>query len=250
MAVLSSCALVNKVAVKATSNIIGEGSDELLTEGNWHFFDQAVPANLKLMEGLWYGDQGNEKLLELLIKGYSAYAFASMETKALKDLIEENDNSFHIDQTIITYEKAIFYGLQFLKLKGITESDFYDKTFSTKLAKIFDESFGKEDHIAIFYFAQALGSSINIQRQNVKKMAYLSHVKSMLKWVCAKDPSLERGSCGFFNAVIEASTPTLLGGSQAKARVNFKQVIKEQPYNLLARLSFIQYNIITMVYYY
>ncbi len=78
---------MNKVALETTSNVMYEGSDEVLNEGNWHFFSQAAPANLKLVEGMWYSDQTNKKLLTLLIRGYTAYAFATLETKAYKNIM-------------------------------------------------------------------------------------------------------------------------------------------------------------------
>lgn len=223
------------------------GSDEVLTEGNWEFFTLAIPGNLKLIEGLWFSDQGNKELLAMLIKGYGAYGFASKETIALRDILEGRSESELIDQTILAYEKSIYYGLKYLELSGISSAEFYNKSFSNKLSKVFSSEFGQEDHIAILYFAQSLGSSINIQRQNVSKMAYLSHVKEMLKWVCSERPDIERGSCALFNAVIEASTPTLLGGSPARAKKTFKQLIKDQPYNLLARISYVQYYLIPLL---
>jgi hypothetical protein len=234
-------------AVKTTASVIKAGSDEVLTEGNWEHFSEAVPGNLKLIEGLWYSDPTNKSLLLMLIKGYGAYGFASKETIALKDIIEEEDESPAIDQAILIYEKAIFYGVKYLELSGISQDQFYNKSFSTKISKEFSRKFSSDDYTAILYFAQAMGSSINIQRQNVSKMALLSHVKAMLGWVCEKDPEIERGSCGLFNAVIEASTPTLLGGSQKRAKKLFKKLIKKQPYNLLARISYVQYHLIPLL---
>ena len=242
-----SCSLIEKIAIKTTSGVITGGSDELLTEGNWEFFNKSVPANLKLMEGLWYSDQGNKQLLTMLIKGYSGYAFASLETSAMTDNMTDVTSSKKIDQVVLAYEKAIFYGFKYFDLFDISYDEFYDKTFSNKLKSVFDDTFSEDDHVAILYMAQAMGSSINFQRRNVRKMGHLSHVKEMLSWVCQKDPELERGSCGLFNSIIQAVTPTLLGGSQKIARRYFKEIIKQQPYNLLARLTFIQYHVIPLI---
>ncbi len=240
--------MVNSVALKTTANVIYDGSDELFTESNWHQFNQAAPANLKLIEGLWYGDQDNEKLLTLLIKGYGAYGFATHETLGLKDLLTEKEDSFHLQQAILNYEKASYYGLRLLKERGITEQMFFDKSFALQIPKVFDSKMNSDtDVVAIFYFAQAMGSSINLQRTNIKKLAYLGHVQSMFDWACTKKPDLDRGACGLFGAVLQASTPGMMGGSQDKARAAFLKVIKEQPKNLLARASFIQYHLIPML---
>ncbi|MBT4790989.1 MAG: hypothetical protein HON90_05420 [Halobacteriovoraceae bacterium] len=218
----------------------------MLTEGNWHHFNRSVPANLKLIEGLWYGDKENKKLLTMLIKGYAAYGFATFETKGLAAIVEE-EKSFDVEQAILMYEKAIYYGFEYLKLAGISQSTFMHKSFATQLSDRFLATFAEDDLVPLFYFAQALGSSINLQRQNVNRMGYISHVKAMMNWVCKLNPKLERGSCQLFKAIILASTPTLLGGSPKKGKKAFMDLIKHQRYNLLARLSYIQYSIIPML---
>lgn len=247
MTIFVGCSTINKMAIRTTANVVEKGSDELLTEGNWEFFKASAPGNIKLLEGLWFADQENERLLGLLVKGHAAYAFAVHETIALEDILLERSSSSKKEQAILHYEKALYYGTKFLSLKGITSEQFFAKDFSVKLAETFNKKMNDDDLVALFYFAQALGSSINLQRDNVSKMGYLSHVKSLLNWVCKQKPDLERGSCGLFQSVIEASTPTLLGGSQERAKTMFQKVMDSQPYNLMARLSYIQYHLIPML---
>lgn len=243
---VGSCSTVKKVGVNTTAEVIQAGSDEILTEGNWEFFSEAIPGNLKLMEGLWYSQQDSKKLLSLLVKGYAAYAFATLETRAYHEILNGEEGPL-IDQVLITYEKAIFYGMKYLELKGITAKEFYDKSFATKLEKRFDETFSKEDYIAILYLAQAMGSSINLQRTNVAKVAYMGQVKNMLNWVCKKDPEIEQGNCGLFQAVIAASTPRLLGGSQVKAKKMFQAAMKKYPANLLINIMYLQFHLIPLL---
>lgn len=246
MATIFGCSVIDRVAVKSTARLMNEGSDEILTETSWDRFNMAAPANLKLIEGLWFTDKSNLDLLEILIKGYGAYAFGALETKALDSIILDEESSEKFE-AILAYEKAIFYGFKYLENFGISKKQFTDKSFGLKLKDSFENHFKEDNFVALFYFAQALGSSINLQRDNVSKMGLLTQVKEMLSWVCLKDPTLERGSCLLFDAVIEASTPTLLGGSQKLARSKFKKVIKKQPYNLLAKVSYIQYHLIPML---
>jgi hypothetical protein len=247
LTIIGACSLIDKIAIKTTGSVITSGSDELLTESNWFYFEKAVPANLKMMEGLWFSDQSNKEILSSLVKGFGAHAFAINETKSLKDIIEDNSESFEITQTILYYEKAIFYGFKYLEESGITQDEFMDKSFSFSLKKKFDETFDEDDHIAILYFAQSLGSSINLQRENVSKLGYFNHVKAMLNWVCSANPNIERGSCKLFDAVIEASTSGVLGGKMEIAKKKFKQVMLDQPYNLLAKLSYVQYYVVPML---
>jgi len=247
MVLLSSCSLTDKIALKSTASLLKKGSDEILTESNWQHFNLAVPANLKLMEGLWFSDQDNEELLTLLIKGYAAYGFATYETKGMADLLQGKQNSKHLRQAIFHYEKAVSYGLKFLEIKGISQQTFFKVGYGLQIRQDFTAKFSEDDLIAIFYFAQAMGSSINLQRDDISKMGYFTHVKEMLNWTCEQNPKLERGACSLFRAVLLANTPTVMGGSQQKARKHFQKIIKEQPHNYLAHLSYIQYHIVPML---
>lgn len=243
----SSCSLLNRTALRTTADIIQSGSDESMTEGNWENFKLATPANLKMLEGLWYADKQNKTLLTLLIKGYSAYAFAVSETESLKGVLLDDPKEDLVNQTILYYEKAIYYGEQYLAVSGIKAKDFWDASFPSKLQKVFNEELDSDDYVALLYLGQAIGSSINLQRSNIVKMSYMNHAFKTIEWVCGKQPDLEFGSCGLFSAVLTASVPSILGGSQERARVEFKEMMTKMPYNLLVHLSFIQYHLIPMM---
>jgi hypothetical protein len=247
LATLFSCAAVNTVALRTTANIIYDGSDEALTEANYEQFKNGTPANLKLLEGLWFSDQKNKTLLGLLVKGYSAYAFAVAETEALEDILLEKEDSKNTDQVILLYEKAIFYGEKYLGEIGISKKEFWDKGFPSKLKNVYDKKLSPEDYVTMFYFGQAMGSSINIQRSNFVKMSFMNHALKTLSYVCDKEPNIERGLCDLFQAVLLASIPSVMGGSQAKARTKFKNILKNKPHHLLAHISFIQYHVIPMM---
>lgn len=244
---LQSCSLINKAALRTTADVVELGSDESLTEGNWENFKRATPGNLKMLEGLWFADQENKKLLSLLIKGYSAYAFAVVETEALAGLLLDNPNQDQVNLTILYYEKAIFYGEKYLAASGIKPTEFWKATFPSKLKENFNDELSKDDYVAMLYFGQAIGSSINLQRQNIVKMSYMNHAFKTIDWVCSKAPEIEQGSCGLFQAVLTASMPSIMGGSQDKAREMFLQMRQKMPYNLLIDLSFIQYHLIAML---
>ncbi|MDP7320425.1 MAG: TRAP transporter TatT component family protein [Bacteriovoracaceae bacterium] len=244
---LSSCALVDKAAIKTTANIMQKGSDQLLYEPDWYFFKESAPGNLKLIEGMWFADQKNKQLLGLLVKGYSAYTFAVLETQAIRDQILGNSETLIRQRVLMNYEKAIEYGFKYLELMGISREDFLNKSFPQTLEKTFLAKASDEDYVTLFYFAQAMGSSLNNQRQNMDKLAYLNHVKLLMQWVCSVKPDIEYGNCKLFDAILEATTPRVLGGNMAKAQKKFKEAIKLRPENLLIRLSYIQYYLIPLL---
>lgn len=240
----TSCSLVKTTAIRSTTSIMQDGSGVVNHEGDWHNFKNSAPANLTTLEGFWYADQANTDLMALLIKGHAGLGFGVYETKALDDQLQDKDESKSKMKAIIHYTKAYDYGIRYMKEKGISESQLNDREAKSKLPTLLDEHLDEDDMIAAFYFAQAWGGLINLQRTNVALMSKLSTIKALMDWVCRKDANFEYGSCKLFYAVYEAGRPAMLGGNLQKGKKIFLDFIKGSPLNLLARVSFIQYYII------
>jgi hypothetical protein len=240
----SSCALVNKTAINSTSAIMQAGSPSVNQDGNFKFFSEATPGNLKIIEGFWFADQKNELLLSLLIKGYGGYAFGVNETMMLEEQLQGHFESEARSQAILNYSRAFDFGVEYLRLKGINLKDLTAKDAMVTIFKVLDKKLSRDDLEPVFYFAQSWGGLINLQRTNVDLVAQLGTVKSLMDWVCKREPEFENGSCHLFYAVYEASRPKMLGGDLEKGRVLFEKFIEAYPMHLLARTSFIQYYII------
>lgn len=240
----TSCSMIRRTALRTTTAIMQEGSGFINYEGSWDNFQKSAPANLTTLEGFWFADQSNTDLLALLIKGHAGLGFGVYETQALDDQLKDKDKSEAKDKAIQHYTKAYDYGIRYMQEKGITEENLLDREAATSLVKILNEKLNEEDMIATFYFAQAWGGLINLQRTNVALMSKLGSIKVLMDWVCGKNPNFELGSCNLFYAVYEAGRPAMLGGNLQKGRDIFEKFIKNSPLNLLARVSFIQYYIV------
>ncbi len=241
---LLSCSMVKSVGISTTASMLKDGIAETNTEANFSFFAKAAPANLKMLESLWYVQQDNLDLLSVLIKGYGGYGFGVSETKYLDDALADEEDSKYKKQALYHYSKAFNYGLKYLDEKGISSKSIFDKDAPIKLQKILDSNLSEEDMTAIFYFAQSWAAMINLQRDNVVMMSRLGSAKALMDWVCKKDMSFEYGSCYLFYAAYEAGRPAMLGGSLEKGKKLFEELIQKYPYNLLARVAYIQYYII------
>lgn len=240
----SSCSLVKTTAINSTTGIMQDGSGVINQEGSWDNFQKSAPANLTTLEGFWYADQSNTDLLALLIKGHAGLGFGVYETMALEDQLQDKDESKSRKSAIEHYTKAYDYGIHFMKEKGISESTFNDREAKEKLTDILNDKLSSDDMLATFYFAQAWGGLINLQRTNVSLMSKLGTIKVLMDWVCGQEPSFEFGSCKLFYAVYEAGRPAMLGGNLQKGKEIFENFIKSSPLNLLARVSFIQYYVV------
>ncbi len=242
---ISCSSMIKNVGVNGAAYVLKDASLELNTEANLEFFEKATPANLKMLEGLWYAKQDSTDLLAILTKGFGGYAFGVHETNYLEDqILGEEDDSKNKQQAIYLYTKAFDYGVKFLQERGVSYQELSNKNAASNLIEILSDRLDEDDKLGAFYFAQSWGGLINLQRDNVELISQLGAVKAIMDWVCRDDMSFELGSCHLFYAVYEAGRPAMLGGNLKKGQKIFKDYIKQYPENLLARVSYIQFFII------
>lgn len=243
--VLSGCGTIRKLGIRSATPMFTKSSDELTRENSWEFFRDSAPGNLKFLELLYLQDPNNLPLLSVLIKGYSGYAFAVPETLAYGDELAGEESSPWKQQAIIHYTRALDYGLDYLSKKDISRGDLLNSD-EQKLIKLFSKELDEDDLPAVLFTAQAWGSLINLQKDNVALVAQVPKVKAMFDWVCGEDPKIENGVCDIFYAQYEASRPRMLGGDPKKAEELYLAAIKNRPHHLLMRFGYIQYLIVPM----
>ena len=241
--ILSGCGTIQKYGLRSATPVFKKSSDLLTTERSWQFFADSAPGNLKLMELISLQDQDNTDLLGVLIKGYAGYGFAVPETLAFQDELSGKDDSPHKREAIIAYTKALDYGMTYFEKKGIKPKDIL-RFDEGKLTQALKEEMDEEDLVPVLYTAQAWGSLINLQRDNVALVSQVPKVKAMFDWVCAEKPKIENNVCDIFYAQYEAARPKMLGGNPEKAEELFLKSIASHPQHHLIRLTYIQYSIL------
>lgn len=227
------------MAVNSAANIVVEdAADEMFTEANLDFFQSATPGNVKFIESLWFLNQENEKLTALLTKAYGGYAFAVNETNYLADQMADNENQFNKVQAMANYSKAMDYGFHYLKLAGINKKQIIGENDQKKLKKLLESELDEDDFTAVFYLAQSWAGLINLDKRNIMMVSQLPKIKTMFDWVCEKRPDFEFGSCKMFYGAFEFGR---IGGNRPLGKKIFRKMIKDQKYNLLARVAFLQF---------
>lgn len=237
---LSSCGTLQKWVMRSSSPMFKESSDKLTQEGNWDFFKESTPGNLKFLELLSLQDPGNQILKGVLVKGYAGYAFAVHETLAYGDELNGKEDSPAKKQAIFHYTRALDYGLDYFNQNKITRNELLnldEKDLKEKLDKWLEKS----DVTAALYLAQAWGSLINLQKDNIALVSQVPKVKVLFDWVCAQDPKIDYGVCDIFYAQYEASRPRMLGGNPKKAEELYLAAIQKYPKHLLIRVGLLQY---------
>ncbi len=199
-----------QLTIGATSGIIDGGFKAINRETDLKLAAAAIPADLKLLDGLIIEAPHNEKLLLLGAQGYTSYALGFVEDSSKP-------------RASLFYLRARNYGLRIL----FRNKDFKER-FKGDLAdfkKALDE-FGESDVPAVFWTANAWGNYVNLNRDNVDALADLPKVEAMMKFVLKYDPSYFYGGAHLFFGTILGSLPAMFGGDTTASRENFEDAIK------------------------
>ncbi len=236
---LSSCSSVQKWAVRRSSPVFHQAGEQLTREDSWEFFKNSAPGNLKFLELIYLTDPDNLGLLPTVIKAHVGYAYAVPETLAFEDELKGVESN-HKKEAIHHYTRALDYGVHYLGKRDISRDDLLNLPEEKLLKKLKDET-NKNDLVAMAYMAQAWGSLINLQKDDVALVSQIPRVKIIFDHVCKMQPDIENGICDIFLAQYEASRPRMVGGNPEKARELYVAAMKKYPQHLLIPVNFIQY---------
>lgn len=210
---LSACSL-KKTVINSSALFMDDVMDSFFEEGDIVFAEQAIPANLKLLDGLIKGSANeNDGLLLKGCKLYAMYAMGFMEDASLDSRVDK----VNLKRASAFYEKAKDYGLAILK----KNSDFKkaaDGSMDDFTAVM--PAFGKSDVETLFWAAFAWGEYINLNRNNVSAIADLPKVKAMIERVIELDDGYFYGLPHLF-MIVYYSMPKMFGGDYDKAKKEY-----------------------------
>ncbi len=244
LSLLAGCASMRSAGLGIASPMFKDAMTGIESEGNWEHFRDATAANLSLVEGLLAVRPSDPALLLAAIKGNAGYAFGVEETLYLEDKLKDEESSVHKDRAIAYYSKAVRYGLRFLKENDLKLEDLQKAQNQPKGVRGLLETQLSTDDTTLelmLFFAQSMGSLINMQRDNILLVAQLPIVKGMFDWVCFEKPDIAHGTCQIFYGSYEAGRPATLGGNPTEGKRIFEEMIRSNPANWLARVALIQY---------
>ena len=239
---------MRKLAIStAVGPSLGEAAKEIEAEANWETFRLAVPANLKMIEGMLYLAPNNQDLQAQALKANSAYAFGVLETMWLQGQITGNPQAEKANRELALqyYAKGIYWGLNYLTENGISYSQLQRAHRDGTLGKLLGDRLDDPQSIeVVFFLAQSMGASGNLQKTSPMVVAQLPLVKGLFDWVCSIRPNIRYGSCGLFYGAWEVGRPKMLGGNMAKGQQYFLQAMKQYPENYLIRIAYLRFYVI------
>ena len=189
--------------VEAQNASINEETDLELAE-------QAIPASLKMMEGMLKEDPGNEILLGRLAEGFCRYAFG---------FVEDDDP----DRASNLYLRGRDYAVRELAARSGPEGlvSLNIEPFKARLNEI------GPDHLhALYWMGQCWANWLMLNLDDMQAFLVTPKVEAAMQRVLDLDGSFEfAGSHTFFGAYF-GGRPKMLGGDAVKAKTHFDQALE------------------------
>lgn len=220
---LSGCSL-KSMALKTTADIMVDGISAFEEENDIQFAREAIPANLKLLEALYKGDEENYILAETISKTYFAYSFAILEQDYWDLKFKDPKLARHQKNRATNfYKRGRDYALRILEGKeGFKESLFGDLTLLEESLKKFEE----DDVPALFWLAFNWAQFINLSKDKPAEVIHLARVKLLMNRVMELNDRFYFGSVHIFFGSFYASRPEMLGGNPKKGKEHFEKAIE------------------------
>lgn len=199
-----------RMALRSSPSMYHRFSEVIFEECDPELAREAIPANLKFMEGLLKNDPGNGYILRLLSMGYCGYALL---------FIEEDDPG----RASALYLRARDYGQRALGRKGLifNRPDLNPGILGPALQKM-----GPADLESLFWFTLSWNGWLNLNLHRPAALGQLTLAQACLERIMDLDPQYFHGLPYVLMGVIYSARPAMLGGDIERAESYFKKAFE------------------------
>jgi hypothetical protein len=213
---LTACS-TGKMVVRGSQSIMDSGIEAMNSEPDLQLARAAMPANLKLMEGMLLEDPGNMELLLYAAQGFYGYSYGFIET-------EDTERASEL------YRRCYGYARRAMAQRGFTVDP---ETAAPDALRAAVAGAGEADVPALFWSASCLGKWIDLNRDNVSGVAGLSNVAILMQRVIELDDTFYYGAPHLFFGVYYGGRAPMLGGDFALAEQHFERAAEINDNRLL-----------------
>jgi hypothetical protein len=205
---LSGC--IKQIAVSTVAGIVSDGFEAFTEEQDLALAEEALPANLKLLDVMLKNDPENEQLLRLVSEGYASYALGFVEDK-------------DPERARLFYLRGRDYALRILRHDG-------------ELAKALDGSVdelratlskqGKDLVPAAFWASFGWGGYIYLSLSDLDALVGLPKAEALMDFVLKNDSTFYYGGAHVFLGTLYGSRPRILGGDEGRSKQHFESALR------------------------
>ncbi len=224
---LNSCS-INRMAVNRAADMFSEASVTFNEEADWGFARDAIPANLKMMEGMLKVSPDNKTFQSMLAQGYCSYAFG---------FLEDSGSPSDIERAKGLYMRGYSFGMAALPEKVRTYAQGNLEEFQKAVSTL-----EGDDIPRLFWASYCLGGWVNLNKSDIGAVADLSRTEVMMHRVLDVNENFYYGGVHLFYGVYYGARPRMLGGDPKKAKEHFEHAAKiSQGKLLMAKLYLAQF---------
>lgn len=201
---LGGCSM-NQLVVRSSMGLMEESIRAMHRETDLELARAAMPANLKMLEGMIEADPGNTELRVYAAEGYYGYTFAFVERSAP-------------ERAAALYARCRDYAAAALARGGFTP-DIFDTPLRDLEPAL--QQAGRAQVPALFWTASCWAKRIDMRRDDPRSIARLGRAVALMERVMELDPDFYHGGPHLFFGVYYGSRPPMLGGDPERAREHF-----------------------------
>ncbi len=213
---LGACSM-GQIVARSSTSIMDGGVDAMNRETDLQLAAIAIPANLKLVEGLLVEDPGNKILLDNAAMGFYGYAFGFVE-------LEDRQRALDL------YARCFHYGERALQARGV---DIDLERASPDDIESAVARLRKSAVPALFWTASCQAKQIDLNREDPGLIAQLASSERLMNRVLELQPDYYYGSVYLFYGVYYGGRAPMLGGDLQRADDYFSKARAETDGKLL-----------------
>lgn len=203
---LSGCS-TGRLIARGAEPVLAGGMVAMNRETDLSLARQAMPAQLKLIEGLLQEDPRNATLQLYAAQGFYGYAYAFVEDR-------------HPRQASGLYERCYHHALVALHVAGLEIDPQHSQQQAVEHAVA---RLGKPAVPALFWTASCWAKWIDMNRDSPLRASEIGRVAALMHRVLQLDEPYYHAGADLFFAVYYSSRPPMLGGDYRKARHYFRR---------------------------
>ncbi len=213
------------MAVRQATGFFAESRKVFEQETDLEIAEISIASNLKLLEAMQVHDENNADLNLMIAEIYSAYTLSFAEDKMEQAEADKKEAEVKRQQqrAKMLYLRARDYAGKVLlpRLEIDNLAAISEKQLQEKLAKL-----DKDDIAAVFWYAFAWGSSINVDREDTQALSELPKIEVMMAQVKAWDEAYYFAGAWLFEGVYFGARAEMMGGNLPRSKEAFEKNLK------------------------
>ncbi len=196
-----------RMAVEATLPLVASQILAMQEEPDPALAKSAIPASLKMLEGLHKEDPENPWILEQLAEGFCGYGFSFLEGTKRASLFYERGKAYALDATALRTHK---------NWQGLSLDEWSNSLNTVNVSQ----------QPALFWLGQCWGSWLMQNLDSVEAFADIPRLEVLMQKVHALNPAYHHGGPNWFLGAFYGGRSKMLGGNPEKSRYHFEEALR------------------------